>query len=90
MISSDSTSSMAYHLIYDASTGKLISEDSFLHRGSFPLFMCGCYMLSCEGDCPPLLDRELAIKIYENQTKAKMFDDTIKKFREANLNEQTP
>ena len=84
---SDSTSYMAYHLIYDAATGKVVSEDSFLHRGSFPLFMCGCYMLSCEGDCPPLLDHELSLKINENQTKAKQFDKSIREFIEANLKE---
>jgi hypothetical protein len=87
IISSDSTSHMAYHMIYDAFTGKVVSEDSFLHRGSFPLFMCGCYMLSCEGDCPPLLDHELALKINENQVKAKNYDESIRKFREANLKE---
>jgi len=85
IISSDSTSYMAYHLIYEASTGKVVSEDFFLHRGSFPLFMCGCYILSCEGDCPPLLDHELSLKINENQTKAKKFDESIRKLREANL-----
>ena len=85
--SSDSTSYMAYHFIYDASTGQIISEDSFLHRGNFPLFMCGCYMLSCEGECPPLLDHALSLSIHENQTKAKEFDERIRTFREANLNE---
>ncbi len=89
MTSSDSTSFMAYHYIYDASTCKVVSEDSFLHRGSFPLFMCGCYMLSCEGDCPPLLDHELSLKINENQTKAKKFDESIRKFSEANLKERS-
>jgi len=87
IISSDSTSYMAYHIILDASTEEVISEDSFLYKGSFPLFMCGCYMLSCEGDCPPLLDLELALNIHENQTKAKVFDESIKKYRGANLKE---
>ncbi len=87
IVSSDITSYMAHHIIHDASTGEVISEDSFLHRGSFPFFMCGCYMLSCEGDCPPILNHELAHGIHENQIKVKTFDDSIKKFRKANLRE---
>lgn len=86
IITSDSASYMAYHIILDASTGKVISEDSFLHRGSFPLFMCGCYMLSCEGDCPPLLDRELSLEIHEYRKRVDKYDDSIRLFKEANLN----
>lgn len=86
MIAADSTSYMAYHIVHDALTWEIISEDSFMYRGNFPLFMCGCYSLSCEGDCPPLLDHELALKIRENRIKADTFDDNIRKFKEANLN----
>ncbi len=85
MNSSDSTSYMAYHIIHDASTGKVVSEDSFLHRGNFPLFMCGCYMLSCEGDCPPILDHELSLEIHEYRMKADKYDNSIRIFKEANL-----
>ncbi len=84
-VSSDSVKSIAYHIIHDDSTGKVVSEKSFMHRGSFPLFMCGCYMLSCEGDCPPILDRDLAVNIHEYLIRAKQFDETVKKFRDANL-----
>jgi hypothetical protein len=84
-VSSDSVKSIAYHIIHDASTGKVVSEESFMHRGSFPLFMCGCYMLSCEGDCPPILDRDLAVNIHEYLIRAKHYDETVKKFRDANL-----
>jgi len=87
IISSDSTSYMAYNLVYDATTGKVVSEESFLHRGNFPLFMCGCYILSCEGDCPPLLDHELSLKIHETRTKSESYDDSVRKFRGANLKE---
>ncbi|MBI4848213.1 MAG: hypothetical protein HY808_06490 [Nitrospirae bacterium] len=86
-VHSDSVSCIAYHIIHDASTGKVISEDSFLHRGSFPLFMCGCYTLACEGDCPPLLDHELALAIHENRMKADIYVKNVVKFTEANLND---
>lgn len=84
-VSSDSTSSPAFHIIHDALTGRIISEDSFVYRGNFPLFMCGCYMLSCEGECPPLLDHELALEIHENQIKADKYDRLVREFQEANL-----
>ena len=87
IISSDSTSYMAYHIIHDASTGKVVSEDSFLHRGSFPLFMCGCYMLSCEGECPPILDHELSLEIHEYRKRVDKYDESIRQFKEANLND---
>ncbi len=87
IISSDSTSYMAYHIIHDALTGKVISEESFLYRGNFPLFMCGCYMLSCEGDCPPLLDNKLSLEINEYRIKADNYDDSIRQFKEANMND---
>ena len=77
----------AHHIIYDAITGEMISEDAFMHKGNFPLFMCGCYTLSCEGDCPPLLDHELAIEIHENRIKTDKYNDSVKKFKEANLND---
>ena len=86
---SDSTTYMAYHTIHDASTGKLISEESFIHRGSLPLFMCGCYILSCDGDCPPILDHELSLRVHENRVKAENYDRDIKQFKEANLKEVT-
>jgi hypothetical protein len=86
-ISSDGSFLRAYHIIYDAPTGKVISEDSFMYRGNFPLFMCGCYILSCEGKCPPLLDHELAMKINENKIKADRYNNSMKKFQEANLND---
>ena len=84
-VSSDSTSYPAFHIIHDALTGRIISEDSFVYRGNFPLFMCGCYMLSCEGECPPLLDQELALEIHENQIKADQYDKRVREFQEANL-----
>jgi hypothetical protein len=87
IISSDSISYMAYHIIHDASTGKVISEDSFLHRGSFPLFMCGCYMLSCEGECPPILDYELSLEIHEYRKRVDKYDESIRLFKKANLND---
>ena len=77
----------AHHFIHDALTGELISEDYFIHKGNFPFFMCGCYTLSCEGDCPPLLDHKLAIAIHENRIKTDKYNESIKKFREANLND---
>ena len=77
----------AHHFIHDALTGKMLSEDSFMHKGNFPLFMCGCYTLSCEGDCPPLLDHELALIIHENRIKTDTYDGNIRKFKEANLND---
>jgi hypothetical protein len=86
-ISSDDSSCRAYHIIHDAQTGKVISEDSFTYRCNFPLFMCGCYILSCEGTCPPLLDHELSLKIHKNRIKADKYDDNIRKFKEANLND---
>lgn len=85
--SSDDSPYRAYYIIHDAQTGRIISEDSFIYRGNFPLFMCGCYLLSCEGSHPPLLGHELSLKIQENRIKADKYDDCIKKFKEANLND---
>jgi hypothetical protein len=86
-ISSDGSSYRAFHIIHDASTGEVISEDFFIYRGNFPLFMCGCYILSCEGDCPPLLDHELALNIHENKIKADKYDNSIREFKVVNLND---
>jgi hypothetical protein len=86
-ISSDGSSFRAYHIIHDAQTGKVVSEDSFMYIGNFPLFMCGCYILSCEGKCPPLLDHDLAVKIHESKTKAVRYSNSMRKFKEANLND---
>jgi hypothetical protein len=83
--SSDGTFYSAYHIIHDALTGEIIKEDSFRYIGNFPLFMCGCYMLSCEGERPPFLDHELALKIHENNINADKYDSSIRKFKEANL-----
>jgi hypothetical protein len=66
---------------------KKICEDSFRYIGNFPLFMCGCYILSCEGECPPFLNHELALKIHENKINADKYDSSIRKFKEANLND---
>jgi hypothetical protein len=74
----------AHHIVHDARTGDIVSEDSFIHKGNFPLFMCGCYTLSCEGDCPPLLDHELAIEIHENRGKTIKYNDSVRKYKEAN------
>jgi hypothetical protein len=82
---SDGHSFRARHIIHNALTCEMISEDSFIHKGNFPLFMCGCYTLSCEGDCPPLLDHELALNIHENRIKTDKYNDNIRKFKEANL-----
>ena len=41
IISSDNTSYRAFHIIHDAQTKKILSEESFIYRGNFPLFMCG-------------------------------------------------
>lgn len=87
IISSDRSSYRAFHILHDAQTGKIVSEDSFIYRGNFPLFMCGCHALSCEGDCPPLLDHKLALKIHENRIKADNYDSNIRLFKEANLND---
>lgn len=86
-ISSDASSFTAYHIIHDDQTGKLISEESFLYRGNFPLFMCGCYILSCEGTRPTLLDHALSLTIHENRLKADKYDASISKFKEANLSD---
>jgi hypothetical protein len=86
-ISCDGSFCSAYHIIHDALTGEIISEDSFIHKGNFPLFMCGCYSLSCEGDHPPLLDHELAINIHENKKKTDKYDITTREFKKANLND---
>ena len=86
-ISSDDSFYRAFYIIHDAPTGKVISEDSFMYIGNFPLFMCGCYILSCEGECPPLLDHELALNIHENKIKADQYDNSIREFKEANLND---
>lgn len=86
-ISSDGSSYRAFHINHDALTGEVISEDSFIYKGNFPLFMCGCYTLACEGDCPPLLDRELALTIHENRIKADNYDNSVRNFKEANLND---
>lgn len=83
-ISSDASSFRAYHIIHDEQTGNIISEDSFLNRGNFPLFMCGCYILTCEGTCPTLLDDELSLTIHENRLKSDEYDSCISKFKEAN------
>lgn len=77
----------AHHIIHDALTGEIISEDAFMHKGNFPLFMCGCYTLSCEGDCPPLLDHELALKVHENRIKTDKYDISIREFKAANLSD---
>jgi hypothetical protein len=77
----------AHHIIHDALTGEIISDDSFMHKGNFPFFMCGCYTLSCESDCPPLMDHELALKIHENRINTDRYNDSVKKFKEANLND---
>jgi hypothetical protein len=45
-------------------------------------------MLTCEGECPPLLDHELALNIYENRVKADNYDTIVRKFRAANLKER--
>ena len=87
MVTADGHFFKAHHIIHDAVTGEVISEDSFMHKGNFPLFMCGCYTLSCEGDCPPLLDHELAIRIHKNRIKTDKYNDDIKKFKVANLND---
>ncbi len=87
IVASESTLYMAYHFIYDSSTGKLTNEESFLHRGSFPLFMCGCYMLSCEGNCPPILDHKLSLDIKEYRVKADKYDDSVRQYKEANIND---
>jgi len=84
---SDGHSFRAHHILYDALTGEIISEESFIHKGNFPFFMCGCYTLSCEGDSPPLLDHELALKIDANRIKTDKYNDSIRKFREANIND---
>lgn len=84
-ILSDSSSCRAFHIIHDAQTGTIIAEDSFVHRGNFPLFMCGCFTLACEGDHPPLLCHELAIEIQQNRTKAEQYDHDVRKFRDLNL-----
>ncbi len=86
-VSCDGASYTAHHIIFDAQTGKVFQEDSFRHIGSFPLFMCGCYILSFEGECPPLLDHELSLEIYENRLKADKYEEHIRKFKEANLKE---
>lgn len=86
-VTSDGHSFRAHHIIYDALTGEMISEDFFIHEGNFPLFMCGCYTLSCEGDCPPLLDHELALKIHENRIKIDKYDISTREFKKANLND---
>lgn len=77
----------AHHVIHDARTGELISEDTFMHKGAFPLFMCGCYTLSCEGDCPPLLDHDLAVNIHENRVKTDEYNEIIREFQEANIDD---
>jgi hypothetical protein len=87
-ISSEGTAQKAYHIVLDARTGEIISEEAFIYVGNFPLFMCGCYMLTCEGECPPLLDHELALNIYENRVKADNYDTIVRKFRAANLKER--
>lgn len=84
-VCSDSTSYRAFYIIHDALTGRIISEDFFVYRGNFPLFMCGCYMLTCEGECPPLLDHELALEIHENKIKADKYDKRVRELQEANL-----
>ncbi len=86
-VTSDGHFFRAHHIVHDALTGEMISEDSFIHKGNFPLFMCGCYTLSCEGDCPPLLDHELALKIHENRIKTDKYDISTREFKEANLND---
>jgi hypothetical protein len=85
--SSDGPSCRLFHIIHDALTGNVITEDSFISRGNFPLFMCGCYLLACEGTCPPLLDHELALKIHENKIKADAYNKSMREFKEANLND---
>jgi hypothetical protein len=44
-------------------------------------------MLSCEGECPPILDHELSLEIHEYRMKADKYDDSIRQFKEANLND---
>ena len=77
----------AHHIIHNSITGEIISEDSFMHKGNFPLFMCGCYTLSCEGDCPPLLDNELALEIHKNRIETDKYNDCIRKYKDANFND---
>ena len=83
--SDDSPSYRLFHVVHDALTGKVTKEDSFISRGDFPLFMCGCYLLACEGTCPPMLDHELALKIHEDKIKANAYNKIVREFREANL-----
>ena len=77
----------AHHIIHDALTGEMISEDCFMHKGNFPFFMCGCYTLSCESDCPPLMDHELALEIHENRINTEIYNERVKRFKKANLND---
>ncbi len=77
----------AHHIIHDALTGEVISENSFMHKGNFPLFMCGCYTLSCEGDCPPLMGHELALEIHKNRIETDTYNNTVRKLKAANLND---
>lgn len=86
-ITADGHSFRAQHIIHDARTGEMISEDSFLHKGNFPLFMCGCYTLTCEGDCPPLLDHALALAIHQNRIKTDEYNDSVRKFEDANVSD---
>ncbi len=83
----DASTFKAYHIRHDAQSGEIIDEDFFIHAGSFPLFMCGCYVLTCQGDCPPLLDNELALKIQGDSRKAARYDSCVQKFREKNLSD---
>jgi hypothetical protein len=85
--SDDGPSYRLFHIIHDALTGKVISEDFFISRGNFPLFMCGCYLLACEGTCPPMLDHELALKIHEDKVKADAYNNLMRELKEANLND---
>jgi hypothetical protein len=85
--SDDGPSYRLFHIVHDAMSGKIISEDSFISRGNSPLFMCGCYLLTCEGSCPPVLDHELALKIHEDKIRADAYDKNVREFKEANLND---
>lgn len=86
-ITSDGHFFRTHYIIHDSLTYEIIIEDSSIHKGNFPLFMCGCYTLSCEGDCPPLLDHELALSIYENRKNTEHYNESIRKFKEANSND---
>jgi hypothetical protein len=65
-----------------SSDGSFYSAYHIIHDA-----LTGCYILSCEGECPPFLNHELALKIHENKINADKYDSSIRKFKEANLND---